>query len=69
MFDEIIDIIQNGEGNADALVWTNPAGDTSKTNARLMLQNNRAYIISELITSKKALNTKRLITNIKIHKK
>jgi len=50
LFDEIIDIIQNGEGNADALVWTNPAGDTSKTNARLMLQNNRAYIISELIT-------------------
>ena len=50
LFDEIIDIIQNGEGNADALVFTDPAGNTNRTNARTQLQNNRAFIISELIS-------------------
>ena len=50
LFDEIIDIIQNGTGNADALSFPNPSGNANRNNAQLQLQNNRTFIISELIS-------------------
>ena len=50
LFDEIIDIMQNGVGNADALTWTNPLANTTATNSRTLLQLNRALVINELIT-------------------
>ena len=46
--DEMIDIVSNGLGNADALVFTD-TGVTAKTTARTELQTNRATIISDLI--------------------
>jgi hypothetical protein len=45
---EVIDIITNGEGNADALVFTDPGGVTNKTIARTELQTNRADIITDV---------------------
>ena len=50
LFDEIIDIMQNGVGNADALTWTNPLANTPATNSRTLLQLNRAFVINEFIT-------------------
>ena len=48
-FDEIVDIIQNGVGSADALTWTNPGIDANKLDARVLLQTNRTLIINDLI--------------------
>jgi len=48
--DEMLDIIENGIGNADALVFTDPGLDTNRLYARQLLQLNRALIISELTT-------------------
>ena len=45
---EIADILTNGIGNADALVFTD-SGVAAKTTARTELQANRATIISDLI--------------------
>jgi hypothetical protein len=50
LFDEIIDIIQNGVGSADALTWTDPGVDANKLYARQLIQTNRTFIINELIS-------------------
>ena len=50
LFDEVIDIIQNGTANADALTFTNPLANAAATNSRTLMQLNRAFIINELIT-------------------
>jgi len=50
LFDEVIDILQNGVANADALTFTNPLANANATNARTLLQLNRTFIISELIS-------------------
>jgi len=47
-FDEIIDIIDNGSGNADPLVFTDPGLVTERLYARQQLQANRAFIIQEI---------------------
>jgi len=47
-FDEIIDIISNGIGNADALVFTDPGVDNNKLYARQQLVANRSFIATEL---------------------
>jgi len=49
-FNEITDILSNGAGNADPLVWTDPGVDVNKRYARELLQANRAYIGTELTT-------------------
>ena len=46
-YNEILDILENGVGNADALVFTN-TGTANFTNARQQLQTNRAFIITEI---------------------
>ena len=46
---EVIDIIQNGTGAADAISWSD-AGVASKTTARQELQTNRTTIISDVTT-------------------
>ena len=46
-YNEITDILENGVANADALVFTD-TGTANFTNARLQLQTNRAFIISEI---------------------
>ena len=45
---EIIDIIDNGSGNADPLVFTDPGLVTERLYAREQLQANRAFIIEEI---------------------
>ena len=47
-FDEIIDILQNGTGSADALTWSDPSVDTNKLYAREQLQANKTFIIAEI---------------------
>jgi hypothetical protein len=47
-FDEILDIIQNGIGNADALTWSDPGVNSNKRFAREQLQTNKVYIGTEL---------------------
>jgi len=49
LFDEIIDILQNGVLSADPLTFTDPGSDVNKAYARTLLQSNRTFIISELI--------------------
>ena len=49
-FNEIIDIVQNGTGNADALSWTDPAINPNKADARVLLQTNRTFIINDVIS-------------------
>jgi hypothetical protein len=50
-FDEVLDILQNGVSNADALTWTNPtAATTGQINARLQLQNNRNFLAAEAVS-------------------
>jgi len=49
-WNEVIDIIQNGTGNADAITWTDPGGVGAKTTARQELQTNRATIITDVTT-------------------
>jgi len=46
---EIVDIIENGVANADALVYTS-TGTANFTNARAQLVTNRAFIISTMVT-------------------
>jgi uncharacterized protein YjbI with pentapeptide repeats len=48
-YDEIIDILVNGVGNADPLFFSD-TGISNHKNARDQLQANRAYIIDELIS-------------------
>jgi len=48
-FDEVIDILTNGTGNADALTWTSTGVNVDHTNARIQLQNNRKLIEDEVI--------------------
>jgi len=50
LFDEVIDILQNGVGNADALTFSNPLANANRTNARTLIQLNRTFIVSELIS-------------------
>ena len=47
-WDEVIDILQNGVANADALVFTDPGLDSNKLNARVLLQLNQNYISGQL---------------------
>ena len=47
-FDEIIDIIQNGEGAANAITWTNPGLVAARLYARQLLQLNRTFIATEV---------------------
>jgi hypothetical protein len=49
-FNEIIDIIQNGVVNADALTWTDPGINANKADARVLLQTNRTFIINDVIS-------------------
>jgi len=49
-WNEVIDIIQNGTANADAIVFTDPGGVGAKTTARQELQTNRADIITDTTT-------------------
>lgn len=46
--DEVIDILENGTANADAIVWTDPGVNADKLNARSQLQANRDFIIAEI---------------------
>ncbi len=48
-FDEIVDIIENGDSAADALTWTDPGTDINRTRARQLLQSNRTFIANEII--------------------
>jgi hypothetical protein len=54
LWDEVIDIIQNGEGNADAYSYPTPtsgtdnASDTGYLNAATQLTNNTAFIKDEV---------------------
>ena len=49
-FDEIIDIITNGAGNADVISWSDPGVDINKRYAREQLQTNRTFIGTEIDT-------------------
>jgi hypothetical protein len=47
---EVLDILQNGVINADALTWTNPTGaTTAEINAKDQLQNNRDFLAAEAV--------------------
>ena len=46
-YNEVIDIITNGEGSADVVTYTD-TGVTDKTNARTLLQLNRDFIADEI---------------------
>jgi len=48
VFDEIIDILENGIENADPLVFSN-TGIDNHSYARIQLQSNRSFIVDELI--------------------
>lgn len=48
-FNEVIDIIQNGEGAANAITWTDPGTSVNRTRARTLLQSNRTFIANEII--------------------
>ena len=49
-FDEVIDILQNGSGNADALTFPAPSGaTTAEQNAALQLQDNRDFLAAEAV--------------------
>ena len=47
-WDEVIDILQNGVGSADALTFSDPGVDNNKLYARTLLQSNRDFIATEL---------------------
>ena len=49
-FNEVVDILENGLGAADALSWSDPGVDANKRYAREQLQTNRTYIRTELIS-------------------
>ncbi len=46
-FDEIIDIMNAGQGNADAITFGTPTVSTGHTNARIALQTNKAFLQAE----------------------
>jgi hypothetical protein len=46
---EIVDIINNGESAADPIKWTDPGVNVNRRFAREQLQNNKQFIIDELI--------------------
>jgi hypothetical protein len=49
-FDEIIDILENGSGNADTILWTVPSNATAdQEKAKDNLQNNRSFLQTEVI--------------------
>ena len=49
-FDEVIDIVTNGIGNADALVWTDPSDATAgRIAAKNQMQANRAFLQAEAV--------------------
>lgn len=49
-FDEILDILQNGTGNADALTFPSPTSATvGRANAKDQLRANRSFLIAEVI--------------------
>jgi len=48
-FDEIIDILSNGSGNADTIVWGTNAVDVAHANARVALQTNKTFIQAETV--------------------
>jgi len=49
-FDEVIDILQNGVGNADTLTYTNPSGATAgQIQAKDQLINNRDFLAAEAV--------------------
>ena len=49
-FNEVIDILQNGEGNADPITYTNPTGtSTELANTKAQLQNNRDFLVAEAV--------------------
>ena len=47
-FDEIIDIMTNGSGNADTINYTSNAAGTNRINGRSQLQNNKAFLQAEI---------------------
>ena len=48
-FDEILDILRNGSGNADTIVFTAPSGvDQNKVDAKDQLQQNRNFLKAEV---------------------
>jgi len=47
-FDEIIDIMNNGQGNADAITFGSASVSAAHTNARIALQNNKAFLQAEV---------------------
>ena len=47
-FNEIIDIMGNGTGNADAIDFTADSSDPNRVNARQQLQNNKAFLKAEM---------------------
>ena len=49
-WDEVIDILENGIGAADALVFSDPGIDINRRYARELLQLNRDFIATELTT-------------------
>ena len=49
-YDEVIDIITNGTGAADAVTFSDPGVDANKRYARELLQLNRDFIATELTT-------------------
>jgi hypothetical protein len=49
-FDEIIDIITNGEGSAAPIAWTDPGTSVNRTRARQLLQSNRTFIGSTIVS-------------------
>lgn len=47
-FDEILDILNNGVANADAIVFNDPVGvTTARTRAKTIIQNNATFIEEE----------------------
>ena len=47
-FNEVIDIMTNGSGNADAITYTNTSPSTERINARSQLQNNKVFLQAEI---------------------
>ncbi len=45
---EIVDIIDNGVGSANALTWTDPGVNANETNARIQIQNNKDFAVAEI---------------------
>jgi hypothetical protein len=47
-FDEIIDIMNNGQGNADAISFGTETVGSTYTDARIALQNNKVFLQAEI---------------------